>query len=118
MLRETQFAIDTLGDKVFEGYTQGEEWNGWACPYFTFEQAQKVVEAFNKGERFEGDKIEARYDAEQDAFCFLFESSGESDDFAAVELEGQKFYPIGAGCWIWERADVQVSNGSDIGNTT
>ena len=29
----TQFA---LGDEtLFDGYTLGEEWNGFACPYFT-----------------------------------------------------------------------------------
>lgn len=108
-MRETKFVIDTLGDKIFEGYTQGEEWNGWACPYFTFEQAQKVVEAFNEGERFEGDKVEARYDAEQDAFCFFFESSGESEDFSALTVDGRKLYPIGSGCWIWEDATADLT---------
>jgi hypothetical protein len=110
-MQEAKFSIDTLGDKIFDGYTQGEEWNGWACPYFTFEQAQKVAEAFNEGERFEGDKVKARYNVEQDAFCFFFESSGESDDFPSLEVDGLKLYPVGAGCWIWEEVEAYIISG-------
>ena len=28
--------------EFFEGYTNGEKWNGWSVPYFTKEQAIKV----------------------------------------------------------------------------
>lgn len=109
-LQPARFTMDSLGEGVtLEGFSSGETWNGWDCPYFTFEQAQKVVEAFNASQQLEGNTVEARYDAGQDAFCFLFESSGESDDFPAVEIEGQKLYPIGAGCWIWERDDKWAS---------
>jgi hypothetical protein len=105
-LQPARFSIDTLGEDVlFDGFTADETWNGWACPYFTFEQAQKVVNAFNVSQHFVNDRVSAHYDAERDAFCFLLETSGESDDFPAVSIDGQKFYPIGAGCWIWERSD-------------
>lgn len=110
-LQPARFSMDVLGDEVWlDGFTADETWNGWDCPYFTFEQGQnftfeqgqRVVEAFNTSKRLEGDKVESRYDAERDVFCFFFESSTESDDFPAVEINGRKFYPIGAGCWIWE----------------
>jgi hypothetical protein len=39
-MRVADFALDFLDDVTFEGYTQGETWNGFACPYFSFEQAQ------------------------------------------------------------------------------
>lgn len=94
-LQPTRFSIDILGDEFYEGYSANGTWNGWDCPYFSYEQAQKVVYAFNASHRFEGDRVEAQYDAEQDAFCFFFESAGESDDFPAVEIEGQKLYPLG-----------------------
>ncbi len=33
--------MHSLGEGVMlEGFTAGETWNGWDCPYFTFEQAQ------------------------------------------------------------------------------
>lgn len=106
-MRETEFSIDTLGSKVFEGYTQGEEWNGWACPYFTFEQAEQVVKAHSeKG-------LKAWYDPDTDAFSFEIEASNEIDTFKAEEIEGQRLYPIGASCWIWEEQshEEDVSRG-------
>jgi hypothetical protein len=103
-LQPTKFSIDTISDVLLDGFSSGETWNGWDCPYFTFEQAQKVIEAFNTSQQIGGENVKARYDTEQDAFCFFFESSGESEDFPAEEIDGQKYYPIGAGCWIWERA--------------
>ena len=48
MLREAKFVIEPLGETVFDGYTQDEDWNGWACPYFTFEQAERIVEAYSE----------------------------------------------------------------------
>lgn len=77
-------------------------------PYFTYEQPQKVVEAINASQRLEVDSVEARYDADQDAFSFFFESSGESDDFSSVEIKGQKFCPIGSFCWIWEQVSKEL----------
>ena len=97
-LREAKFVIDTLGDEVFDGYTYSESWNGWACPYFSFEQAGRIVGAFHA----RGWK--ASYDEKEDQFVFSFEHDGldEEDAFPAVMTEGQKLYPVGARCWIWE----------------
>lgn len=104
-LHPAKFSIDTLGSVVFEGFTSGETWNGWDCPYFTFEQGQKVMEVFNATNTAETARAPSRYDEERDAFCFFIESIEDSDDFYALIIEGQKFYPIGTGCWIWERVD-------------
>jgi hypothetical protein len=87
-MREAKFSIDTLGDNVFESFTQGEEWNGWACPYFTFDQAQTLVQAYQEG----------WYDEDSDAFSFEIEGGSEEDvdTFPATEIKGMKVYPIGA----------------------
>lgn len=114
-LQPAHFTLDSLGDVLLDGFTAGETWNGWECPYFTFQQARKVVDAFNASQRVNGDSVEARYDATQDAFCFFFESAGESDDFSAVEIEGKKYYPIGAYAWIWESTD-RLERQSQTGN--
>ena len=34
---------------IYMGYTSGARWNGWATPYFTFEEAQKLQAEFSKG---------------------------------------------------------------------
>ena len=97
-MHKSEFVIDFLEGQTFEGYTQGEEWNGFACPYFTFQQAQTLVEAWRAAGH------NARYDSEAD--CFAFEIvSGEGSDydsFPAIEVDGLKVYPVGASCWIWE----------------
>ena len=96
-MRATKFIMDTFGDVIFEGFTQGETWNGWARPYFTFEQAQQIVAAYNS----QGGQ--ASYDNAEDVFSFKF-GEDEIDIFPAESIKGQKLYPIGAGCWIWEEA--------------
>ena len=102
IMREAKFSIDTLGDKVFEGFTNGEEWNGWACPYFTFEQAQRVVKAQTEM------GLKAWYNTNADAFSFEVDASDEIDSFPAQEIEGKKLYPVGTSCWIWEQYDSQA----------
>lgn len=101
-MRATRFTIDTFGNEVFDGFTQGETWNGWARPYFTFEQSQRVAEAH----KAQGGR--ASYDETQDSFTFEMDA-GDPDAFPADVVEGKKFYPIGAGCWIWEEALQEVS---------
>lgn len=97
-MREAKFNIDFLEGQVFEGYTRGEDWNGFACPYFTFEQAHRLLEAWRSSGR------SARYNGEADQFDFEVDASGERerDQFPAVNVDGVKMYPIGNGCRIWE----------------
>lgn len=99
-MRATKFTIDSLDGYVFDGYTDGEEWNGFACPYFTYNQAEKVLEAYLATGR------KAWYDADADRFVFEVDGKDEVDSFNAVELVGEKFYPVGAFCWIWDEAEA------------
>lgn len=32
---------------IYEGYTNGNHWNGWACPYFTREVADQIAREVN-----------------------------------------------------------------------
>ena len=43
-------AVFTIGEesKAYIGYTSGKLWNGWATPYFEFEEAKRVAEGFNE----------------------------------------------------------------------
>jgi hypothetical protein len=101
-MRATKFTIDTFSNEVFDGFTQGGTWNGWSRPYFTFEQAQRVVEAHKAG----GGK--AAYDEASDSFSFEM-GEDEIDEFSSEIVEGRKLYPVGAGCWIWEEAVEEVA---------
>lgn len=94
-MRQSKFTIESIPRQQFEGFTDGGNWNGWATPYFSFEQAQRIVEAHNSGN--------ARYDEENDQFVFNIDD--EEEFYPAVLEDGRKLYSIGNGSWIWEEAD-------------
>jgi hypothetical protein len=93
-MRAAKFTIETLPNYVFDGFTEHEEWNGWACPHFTHEVGQKILQAHNLN------GIKALFDEEVDQF--VFEIEGEEECYPEVIREGKKLYPIGNGVWIWE----------------
>lgn len=95
--RLAKFKIEGLEDVQLEGYTFGNTWNGWACPYFTYAQAQEVVRVFN-----EQHCCECSYEPTSNTFLF---KNDNDDTFGSItiKLAGRvtELYPIGAGCWIW-----------------
>lgn len=102
-MRKTAFSIDFFEGKVFEGLTTDKDWNGFACPYFTFNQAQSIVDAWKE------QGLKAGYEEREDLFFFEVMAFGDDDEecienFASTEIEGLKLYPIGASCWIWSEA--------------
>lgn len=102
-MRSTSFAIDFLEGETFNGYTRDEDWNGFACPYFSFAQGQKLVEAWRRG------GWSARYEVETDSFVFEMQSGGGETDcesYSGSEVEGAKVYPIGAFNWIWDEVNA------------
>lgn len=106
IIRPTHFSMDSLGDVRLDGFTVSETWNGWACPLFTFEQAQQLVKAYQEA------GLRAWYDEDSDAFSFEVDLGGELkeiDTFPAEEIDGKKFYPVGSSCWIWEESIEELS---------
>ena len=101
-MRKTKFKIESLGYQTFEGFTKDEIWNGWACPYFTFDQAQKVLQQYNQLREIIGQKERAFYDEASDTFVFPADGEDEPETFAAIDEDDRKYYPVGAFCWIWE----------------
>lgn len=107
-MRETKFKLESLGYEIFDGFTKDEDWNGWACPYFTLDQAQKVLKQYNLFREIIGQKHFAFFDSESDAFIFP-SSEDETEMFSAISENGQKYYPVGAFCWIWEEDNSVIS---------
>jgi len=101
-MRPIKFKLESLGCETFDGFTRDEDWNGWDCPYFTFEQAQKVLKNYNELRQIIGQNNLAQYDLATDAFIFPAGDEDETEVFAAINENGQKYYPVGAFCWIWE----------------
>ena len=103
-LREGVFYLDLFTDKTgnithtFPGYTLDERWNGWACPYFTKEQAWAIVIAWHEF------GAEAGFDTGSDEFVFglLDDDEGESERYSATLVAGKKLFPVGNSSWIWD----------------
>lgn len=82
-MKKTLFYIED--SPVYKGYTSGCHWNGWATPYFTLEEAQKIQAEWN-------------IDAE---FPMLYNAS--KDEFR-VECDEDEPY-------IWKGEDIQTVDG-------
>lgn len=99
------FTIDSIPDRTFEGYTDGDDWNGWACPYFEYHVAEDILR------NSELNDFVWAYDPTADAFVVRIKSDSvdfESEEFKAtrIKLGDQELtvYGIGAYSWIWEQA--------------
>lgn len=101
-MRKAQFKLEFLGNSTFDGFTEDETWNGWACPYFTYEESVKILKVQNAS----GGK--ATYEPDSDRFIFCIQD--EEDVFEPIEVGDLKLYPIGNGIWIWD----EVTDASEL----
>jgi hypothetical protein len=98
MMRQTTFMLDALDERAFDGYTRSENWNGFDCPYFDFDQAQVLLAAWREH------GWAARYEDHADAFIFSMNQdleTGESSEdgtFPSIQIDGHTLYAIGAFC--------------------
>lgn len=88
-------------ENIYEGYSDGTVWNGWAKPHFPFEVAKKLLE-----QDLQGDIV--GYNEEKDSF-YIKNGADEIEEYEGffIQVDGQeiKVYDIGAGCWVWESSD-------------
>jgi len=103
------FYIDGI-EGMFEGYTDGSNWNGWATPYFTYEEGERIMDAITELHK-QDDELPIRgevgyYDEAEDAFIVPGEGDNEAEIFYGMDIKinGKKIrvYPIGNGSWIWD----------------
>jgi hypothetical protein len=102
MMRKSVFYID--GGPAYIGYTNGDRWNGWATPYFTYEEAQKLQAEFNQG-----DGLRMFYDCQADKFILQYDDDDEpyiweGEDIQTVDGK-LHLYGIGAYSHIWDEVD-------------
>ena len=83
------FSIDEI--EKFTGYTFGDDWNGWAVPYFEKEEADKVAKSFN-----------GRYENDTYFFDDGYDGEEEYEKQTIETVDGPKeVYAIGAYNWTW-----------------
>lgn len=79
-------------EENLDGFTYGYTWNGWACPYFDFENAKKLIDLFPD--------FGMRYDADADKFIAESEHY-DREEWQSEIIDGKKYYPIGSHSWCW-----------------
>jgi hypothetical protein len=109
-MRKSGFEL--LGiEGTFEGFTNGDDWNGWDCPSFTKMEGQRFVEAWNS--QLQGQETsergQARYDGTNNRFEFVL--SEEVETFNAELINGVELYAIGAHGWCWEECENDLKVG-------
>ncbi len=92
------FTIDQC-PYAWDGFTNGDHWNGWATPVFEKAQAVAILEET---------QCIFHYDQETDSFVFRCEGEEDED---TIEMKGQDIlvsdetrhvYQIGTGWWVWD----------------
>lgn len=89
---------DWLGP--LQAYTDGQDWNGWECPWFEFQEAMKIAE---------NPRSNVTYDADRDVFLFDDGQEDQPTEYEAQHRETvdgtRKLYPLGASQWIWSSSE-------------
>jgi hypothetical protein len=114
-MKKTAFYLDEF-EKSFDGFTDGQTWNGFACPLFTFEVAMMVMAENNRicGVYGCDDSTQLVYDDRIDAFC----NSDLTDVYKAQSItfndEEIKVYPVGAFGWCWDEEEITFKEGDKV----
>lgn len=96
-------------DNVYDCYSNRQHWNGWAMPYFTKEEALRIVE----------DMKDVSYDEPTNSFVWTnADDKNDKDVYEAITIvvDGEPItvYPIGSGFWCWDfilpSGDLKVYN--------
>lgn len=108
VLRRGKFRIEVYDPELFEGWTDGELWNGWATPVFEYEEARRMMDVHNKMEPLDPeDTPQAWYEGDKDRFCFIEMGADREVEYYAAykqEAEGEvrKLHGVGTWYWTWE----------------
>jgi len=85
------------------GFTYGNRWNGWACPYFDKAAADQIIAAPVWG----ACRVKPSFDAERNVYCTPYEPEGDEVDEwnpQTVTVDGVEVtvWAIGNSCWTWQ----------------
>lgn len=104
--RRGRFSIGFVDDRILEGWTTGELWNGWATPYFEKNEAVEIMKESKKLHQEVHQKFKWSYDAKKDFFKYQSENDEEPEKVSGMQImtpEGLKtVYGIGAYSWTWQ----------------
>lgn len=99
---KAQFCMDAIEGISFAGYSNGDTWNGFACPYFEKDVAEQVLQVSTQN------GYTWQFDLENDAF--IVKNTQDPEAYEPEKFVGRlvtinggevKVYPVGAYSWIW-----------------
>ena len=114
-LIEEIFEID--GMYMAKGYTLGDTWNGFECPFFTKEVAEEILQETIDTDLTQEYFVNFEYDKENEQFILK-----ETDDkllfparkFKTGDGSEIKLYAIGAYMWCWSKSKEKIKNPNTI----
>lgn len=106
MFEKALFGLDGW-EEQYGGFTAGQHWNGWACPYFEKAVAEKILTEYTAANA----DYKWLYNTELDAFYLSSDNEPELNDMWSpnrIKVDGVEHvvYAIGTQCWIWDEIDV------------
>jgi hypothetical protein len=107
--KKASFMVENNGP--FIGWTDRSKASGWDCPVFEKEDADLVMNDYNKD--FDNDDEKASYDESTDTYIFSYDDGLEIEvehckGFMINTPDGEKkVYAIGNG-WVWEQFSKEV----------
>lgn len=99
-MRKSAFALCD-DHNAYIGYTNGYLWNGWATPYFTLEEAQRLQADYNQNAEFP-----IFYDVTKDEFFYKPSADEEPYVWEGEDVQTpdgiKRLYGIGAYSHMWD----------------
>jgi hypothetical protein len=103
-------ALDAMDETFACLLEAGENWNGYACPWFTKGEADRIMQALTAAPSRVATK--ATYDEKHDTYTVLLE--GDEWMFSGTEHNGIKIYPIGTRGWCWGEEPFEYDGAIDM----
>lgn len=100
---KSAFGIDPESkNEIYPGYTSGQTWNGWECPFFEFNIAKKIL-----GDISKSDGAPTKYSKATDTFTLSYnDPDNDPEPWPGVDIIYNgvlvHVYPIGAWSWCWD----------------
>jgi len=98
---KSQFTLDCL-EPYFNGYTFGDTWNGWACPYFSKRTAYDLLIYMKEHDLIKGFTY---CDTADLPYFEIEDNEGEKEiveqDILEYKGNEREVYGIGNHAWVW-----------------
>jgi len=92
------------GSQTYEGYADGELWNGFSTPKFTKKVGCQIVKDTKN------DENKARFSTKNDEFIYRYDEEDNDiypSEIIVVNGEELNVYGIGLKIWTWTRVNSQ-----------